>query len=216
MTNIKVHFDNNLGSEGVMKPVIAQSGVRFGYSHPKLSRTIEIFRSPQDMIKLVSMFHVPAVKTLWVFDDLIMLRSYMVTMLTGVCESFDWFSNNKNPMDIMLKNAQRGYATYHNDKELRALELYMTSPANKVWGYDMISNRKLFTGIYSKDHIFFRVDQYPLGLRYGKPIIPVDQPLVTSHEPYGGVPVLKHKGDTIKFWNEGSGNQWYVSPPPVL
>jgi hypothetical protein len=195
--------------------IVSDSGIRFIFTHVRLSRHIEIFRTPRDPIKLVSMFHMPSVKALWTFEDLIMCRSYIVAMLTGVCETFDWFSTNKIPMDITLKNAQRGYGTYHNDKEIETLEKYFQLPREHAWSYRMLAKRSLMTGQFSYKHQFFRIDQLPLGIRSGQPLIPGSEVVEMASSSRPEALSLTHNEKPISFWKEKSGAQWHINPPPV-
>lgn len=196
-------IDRNLGGGGSYDVTRCVSGMRISFTHPRLPRSFEIFRSPKTPLKLVSQFHVPVVKAYWNFQDLIMCRSFVVSMLTGVCESFDWFSNNKNAVFIILKNAQRGYATHLNVRELLTVEKLFASE-EKVWGYYPIAKMSLITGVHDRRFIFFRTDGEPLGLRYGQDRQAVDFTLTSAaHAP--AIPIEVHK--------LGSGDYWHVASP---
>lgn len=210
-------MSKNLGSRVIYKTVPGASGVRFHVSHPRLHRHFEIFRTNWSHLKLVAGFHVPCVKAYWNFRDLVMTRSFLTSMLTGVCESFDWFSSNKIPLDIILKNAQRGYSVVLNGKELVCIGEYLGKQEG-VWAYPQFATRRTMTGEFIADHPFFRVDVIPKGVRAGMPIIGgqkmSDAPInvrntytVPIELTFGGKPIIRTR--------EGTGGHLHINPPPV-
>jgi hypothetical protein len=143
------------------------SGVRYHVSHPRLGIKIEIFRSPQERMKLVAGFHVPPARMYWDFNKLWYLtRSCVSALVTGISENFNWFSSNKVPADVILKYAQRGITTILNLKELECLEKYLQK--SERWGYGFYKISEI-TGAFRWDHPFFRVDVQPRGVRWGLP-----------------------------------------------
>ena len=145
-----------------------------------------------------------------------MSHGFMVAMLTGVCESYDWFINKQNPMWVPLKNAQRGYSTYHNPQELEAISQLFGLPTDHQWSYPTLAKGSRLTGVHTRSNPFFRVDVLPKGCRAGQPAIP---PLVDdSHEPLSTAEAvsLRHGGLPVRFWREGSGSQWYIAEPPIF
>ena len=145
------------------------SGVRYHVTHPRLGIKIEIFRSPQARMKLVSGFHVPPARMYWDFGKRWYLtRSCAAALVTGISENFNWFSSNKVPADVILKYAQRGITTILNLKELECLEKYLQK--SERWGYGFYKIAEI-TGAFRWDHPFFRVDAQPRGVRWGLPVI---------------------------------------------
>jgi hypothetical protein len=171
---IKDKMNNNImslyGSEFKVEEMVTNSGIRYHFSHPKINRKFEIFRVPKTHIDLVSDFHVACVRMYWDFKELYMTRGCLASLLTGVNENFNWFSTNKNPIDIIFKYAQRGYTTILNMKELECASKYIGT-FGTLWNYG-ISKIQDITGSFDYIHPFFRVDVIPKGLRNGhKPII---------------------------------------------
>lgn len=203
----------NLGEKVDVKSISCGSGVRFHVSHPKLARHYEIFRTPLPLIRLVAGFHVWAVKALWNFRTLIMTRSFVVAMLTGVCESFDWFSCNKIPVDVVLKNAQRGYTIPLSQRELKTTLDYFRETKG-AWSYKTIKSTADFTGSYTKNSPFFRIDMFPAGLRAGKPPVQNTSTDVDNDHTYKQPIGLRYKGKRITNWKDGPGGTFSVTMPP--
>ena len=132
-----------------------------------LTRPMEIFHIfNSTAIKMVKRFHLPLVRMYYDSKDVIMLRSCIASLLTGVCDSYKWFSSNKIAADVMLKYAQRGVSIILNENERTILQEYIRS--NGRW--KTLPVDKWF-GICTTQHIFFHPDRWQGGLRYGlKPL----------------------------------------------
>lgn len=217
-------ISKNLGSPATYTLKTSASGVRFQVRHTKLDRHFEIFRTPLEFIRLVGGFHVPCVKAYWDFSrrDLIMTRSFVTAMVTGVLESFDWFSTLKNPIDVILKYAQRGYSTALNDKEFACVEAYLAKK-NGAWSYPQYASRKGMAGSFTNSHPFFRIESVPKGVRHGMQVMILDteddkngelgiDPVPTT-EPATALRVLNEIVIKKKI---GTGNCEYLVMPPLL
>ena len=83
------------------------ASIKYNLSGPGLPRPLDIFRIPYTPEKMIKKFHVNCVK-MYYDGDLILFRSCIAALLSGVNENYKWFSCNKIPMDVILKYAQRG------------------------------------------------------------------------------------------------------------
>jgi hypothetical protein len=100
-------------------------------------------------------------------------RSSLCAGLSGVNESYKWFSCNKVPIDVILKYAQRFVSTAVNETERVACSTFMATsdrwkPFTKISGYTY--------GSMSKNHQFFNPCSLNAGIRMGlreykKPVV---------------------------------------------
>jgi hypothetical protein len=92
-------------------------------------------------------------------------RSCLCAALSGVNDSYKWFSCNKVPVDVVLKYAQRGVATVLNKKEIVALIAFMK--LSDRWTPFINSPDFDVCGSMSLKHIFFHPDALDAGIRFG-------------------------------------------------
>lgn len=151
--------------------VATQSRFKYVMRHPRTHLTVEIFHTTQSHPELVAQFHVAAVRMFYTFDQIYMMRSCAAALITGIGENYNWFSTNKNPIDILLKYAQRGYTTILNHKELQCVQKFLTTstrwnviPAVKTSHSTCMAH---ITGVYNSSSTFFRVDAHASGIRLG-------------------------------------------------
>lgn len=188
------------------------SGVRFHLTHQVMRRKIEIFRTPQTPMRLVVGFHVAPVRMYWNFrDDPKMSRSCAAALVTGIGENFNWFSSNKVPADVILKNAQRGISTICNQTEMECLSAYLQK--SQRWGYGF-SNLQEITGSFTEIHPFFRVDAIPRGIRYGLDIRAANVGNYKNNIYKLSNPL--HHGDTVFTRYAEHDNTFRITAPPVL
>jgi hypothetical protein len=155
------------------------SSFKFKIYGPGLTRPIDLFRIPYAEAKMVKKFHVPCVR-MWYSDrqtakivdmeivskcDDISINIYdscLRALLSGVNNSYKWFSCNKIPADVLLKYAQRGITIVLNKKERDALVKYIRiSPR---WS-DLVDVESDIFGIVNSKHKFFYPAAFNLGIR---------------------------------------------------
>lgn len=161
----EINRDQEVPYRWVAKP--ARDSFRYHVTHPITKLKLEIFKTFRPPMEMVSNYHVTCVRMYYDFKQVWMTRNCASALITGICESYNWFSNNKNPMDIVLKYAQRGYTTILNIKELECIERFCTS--SERWNYVRSSGYSSIVGRFDSNHIFFRVDAVPKGIRLGLP-----------------------------------------------
>jgi len=146
-----------------IKEVKTLSSIKFKIYGPGIPRPMDIFRIPYRPCKMVKKFHVHAVK-MYFNNNLYILRSCVAALLSGVNESYRWFSCNKIPIDVLLKYAQRGLTIILNDIERSTTSKYLTE-ANK-WGLLLsqynINPEKIYCCV-NMGHPFFSSEEY--GIR---------------------------------------------------
>jgi hypothetical protein len=91
-------------------------------------------------------------------------RSCLCAALSGVNDSYKWFSCNKVPVDVVLKYAQRGISTELNKKEIHALIAFMK--LSDRWAPFINSPQFDVCGSMSINHIFFHPDAVDSGIRF--------------------------------------------------
>lgn len=150
-----------------IKEVKTIASVKYKIYGSGIPRPMDIFRIPYDPIKMVKKFHVHAVKMFY-DGDVTLFRSCVSCLLSGVGESYKWFSCNKVPADVLLKYAQRGLTIIHNRKERDALSKYIVD--NERWGLIIkklnIKSDKIYCCVTER-HPFFRPGIYNCGVRLG-------------------------------------------------
>lgn len=150
-----------------IKEIKTIASTKYKIYGPGLPRPIDVFRIPYDAAKMVKKFHVNAVK-MYYDGKISMFRSCITTLLSGVGESYKWFSCNKTPADVLLKYAQRGISIILNSKERVAISNYITD--NIRWGkmlkYCGINANQIYTTM-NAEHPFFQSGIYGAGIRLG-------------------------------------------------
>ena len=94
--------------------------VMYGYGRP-----IDFFKINVKAHALVFTFHLNIVRFWWDGRKVYGLASGVCAALTGLNQWYRWFSNNKDPIDIVLKNMQRSFTTLLSECEIQALMLYI-------------------------------------------------------------------------------------------
>jgi hypothetical protein len=100
-------------------------GFKWVLKGPGAKRPIDFFHVGCAPHTLVNRFHLNIVRFWWDGVQLKGFASAVCAGLTGVNQWYKWFSTNKNPMDIVLKNVQRGYTTLLNMREIGILTQYI-------------------------------------------------------------------------------------------
>jgi hypothetical protein len=116
---------------------------------------------------MVKKFHIHAVKMFY-DGDVVLFRSCVVCLLSGVGETYKWFSCNKVPADVLLKYAQRGFSVILNSNERSAISNYISGHSR--WGPMLekinMSSNEIYCCVNSR-HPFFRPGLYSSGIRMG-------------------------------------------------
>jgi hypothetical protein len=153
------------------------TNVKFKIYGPGLPRPFDIFKTYKTPDKLVKLFHLSAVRMY--YDGQVMLfRSCITSLLSGVCESYKIHSCKKVPADILLKYMNRGITNVLNKSEIRSVATYART--NERWRFLFNHLVKFCNGI-NANHPFFSSG---MGIRSG---------LVSNHE--------KKQVDSIKTDN---------------
>jgi hypothetical protein len=139
-------------------------GFKWVLKGPGAKRPIDFFKIWTSPYALLYKFHLNIVRFWWDGDKVRALCSGVCAALTGVNQWYRWFSNNKDPMDIVLKNIQRGYTTLLNHNEISTLEEYIS----EVDKYKYIAN-KFTNGKVSINHSIFVSNDG--GIRYKIPTV---------------------------------------------
>lgn len=150
-----------------IKEVITIASIKYKIYGPGLPRPMDVFRVPYDFVKMVKKFHVHCVKMFY-NGDVTLFRSCVSCLLSGVGESYKWFSCNKVPADVLLKYAQRGFTIILNSKERETISKYVKD--NDRWGtmFKMINiePEKIYCCV-TENHPFFRPGLHKCGIRMG-------------------------------------------------
>ncbi len=150
-----------------IKEIRTLGSTKYKIYGPGIPRPMDIFCIPYDPAKMVKKFHVHAVKMFY-DNDITMFRSCIACLLSGVGETYKWFSCNKVAADVLLKYAQRGMSIILNDRERTALSNYIVK--EERWGNMIkaigIPAEKIYCSVMEK-HPFFRPGLYDSGCRKG-------------------------------------------------
>lgn len=109
---------------------------------------------------------IPAEKNIYIntyYKGVNIIRSCLVTALSGVNNTYKWFFNSKPCVEVILKYAQRGFTTIINANEMIALIEYMKiSPRWKQF----ISDDNDVMGLMGQNHVFFHPSILDAGIRH--------------------------------------------------
>lgn len=148
-----------------IKEIKTLASIKYKIFGPGIPRPMDIFRIPYDPVKMVKKFHVHAVK-MYYDNEVTLFRSCVACLLSGVGESYKWFSCNKVAVDVLLKYAQRGLSIILNKKERDATSKYIME--NERWGamlkYFNMEADKIYCCV-TADHPFFKPGLYDSGIR---------------------------------------------------
>jgi hypothetical protein len=163
-------------------------GFKWVLKGPGAKRPIDFFKIWTPAHVLLHRFHLNIVRFWWDGKKVRALGSGVCAALTGVNQWYRWFSNNKDPMEIVLKNTQRGYTTLLNYKEIEVLKMYLS----EVDKYKHLVGKFVFGKIH-RNHTIFGHDG---GIRYQFPemLILCDQYIDTSQYWANPIYMLKRLG----------------------
>ena len=182
-----------------IKEIKTIASTKFKIFGPGLSRPIDVFRIPYGPAKMVKKFHVPCVK-MYYDNQITMFRTCISALLSGIGESYKWFSCNKIPIDVLLKYAQRGITIILNSRERDAVSKFLKTDSR--WGEALrqlhISPKKIYCCV-TADHPFFHPGMHKGGIRktlrnfqrdinsqYTSSLV---VPMPTSIAPFGDLPL---------------------------
>lgn len=100
-------------------------GFKWVLKGPGAQRPIDFFKIFVPVHVLLFRFHLNIVRFWWDGKKIRGLSSAVAAALSGVNQWYRWFSNNKDPMDIALKNMERGYTLLLNVRECAVLKVYV-------------------------------------------------------------------------------------------
>ena len=145
----EMHGTEPTPSEFYMQKVTTMYSHKWAFRGIKLKRSMDVFKTPQEPHTLMSTFHLNIVRSWWDGRELRMFASAVCAALTGVNQWYRWFSNNKDPISIVLKNMRRGYSTLLEPRrEIPAMIEYI---ARK----DPAMSPSFIVGKVHKTHSFF-------------------------------------------------------------
>jgi hypothetical protein len=138
------------GREFHMERFNTLTSYKYIFKGTRLRRPMDVFRTKFAGHQLTFGFHLNIVRSWWDGHELRMLASGACAALTGVNQWYRWFSSNKDPIQIVLKNMQRGYTTLLNEQE----RLLLLDYVNSVDGWAHLRG-KIFLGQAAVDHPLF-------------------------------------------------------------
>jgi hypothetical protein len=167
-------------------------GFKWVLKGPGAKRPIDFFKIWTPAHVLLHKFHLNIVRFWWDGKKVRALVSGVCAALTGVNQWYRWFSNNKDPMDIVLKNMQRGYTTLLNSREIEILKMYLS----EVDKYKHLTG-KFVIGKIHRNHTIFGHEG---GIRYRFPkmLIICDQYIDTSQYWANPIYMLKRLGCSLE------------------
>ena len=112
--------------------------VKFKIKSPKLSKSIELFRTKQpDFFSVVARFHLPCVRAYYQGDNVYILPSCLTAMMTGLNIEYKYFAGVRDPIEIINKYITRGFGVLLNSNEIK---YWMTYNAEQDVGPFKTSN----------------------------------------------------------------------------
>lgn len=142
-----------------MKEIKTITQFKYKIYGPGVPRPIDVFRIGYHPARMVKKFHLHCVK-MYYDGQLMIFRSCIASLLSGVNESYKWFSCNKTAGDVLLKYIQRGISIVLNEVERDVLVNYI-----KITDRWNVSTGKTIYGPVQRTHRFFAPDGYDAGIR---------------------------------------------------
>lgn len=152
----------NITGRVYLKKIPTKFGYKWCLKGPGARRPIDFFPTRLTPHALTSRFHMNIVRFWWDGIELKGLSSGVAAALSGTNQWYRWFSNNKDPINIVLKYMQRGYTTLLNNKEFMILRKYI----DETDKYRFIRD-KLVTGKIGINHPIFTLSG---GIRFNIPL----------------------------------------------
>lgn len=116
------------------------------------------------------------------------IQSCLVTALCGINNTYKWFFNSKPCVEVILKNAQRGFTTIINEKEQIALIEYMK--ISDKWKQFVGENMDIM-GMMTQNHLFFNPCVVDAGIRYKLRKFKKAHVKIYNHKQHVGLPKTK-------------------------
>ena len=146
--------------EVYIKEERSETNTKFKIYGPGLPRPFDIFKTFNSPAKLVKLFHLSAVR-MYYDGNLMMYRSCISSLLSGVCETYKIHSCRKVPADIILKYVIRGISIVLNKNEIDTITAYIKS--SQRWRYIFNHVNKLCHTLDINNPIFTACN----GIRHG-------------------------------------------------
>ena len=122
--------------------------IRFKLTYKKINKTFELFKSANtDFFSTVAKFHLPCVRAYYHNNNVYMLPSCIGAMMTGVNIDYKYFAGIRDPYEIVIKYAKRGFGTILNKKELAQLKEHCTK--NNL-SQDYIGMKEVYSGMFTQ------------------------------------------------------------------
>ena len=169
----RIKINLNINEDSTNAIYLHKHPLKWGFKYvlkgTAVARPIDFFHVRVPVHVLMFKFHLNIVKFWWDGRIVRGLGSGVSAALTGINQWYRWFSNNKDPMSIVLKNMERGYTTLLNVGEIKTLQRYV----NEVDQYKHLSDN-LTHGKITQNHIIFA--STGLGIQFKlQPIKKVDE-----------------------------------------
>ena len=141
------------------------ASIKYKIYGPGVPRPMDVFRISYTPAQMVNKFHLHVVK-MYYNNTLTLFRSCISCLLSGVSESYKWFTCKKIPADVLLKYAQRGFTTVLNQVERETIANYiMTNDRYSLMiKYLQINPNDIYCCVNNK-HAFFKPSLYSAGIR---------------------------------------------------
>lgn len=104
-------------SKNILVMKISES-LKFKLKSPDMLHSIEAFRTRyDDFFSCVAKFHLPCVRGYYNGDNVYLLFSCVIALMTGINIDYKYFAGIRDPIDIINKYRMRGFGTMVNEKE---------------------------------------------------------------------------------------------------
>jgi hypothetical protein len=99
--------------------------IKFSLSHNLMHRTIEVFKSKNNNIfGILSNFHLDFVRAYWNGSTVIMLPSFISSMMIQLSTDYKYFASKHDPIKIINKYRSRNFGVILNKKEKAHMYYY--------------------------------------------------------------------------------------------
>lgn len=125
-------------------------GFKYVIKGEGVKRPMDLFMIVVPFPQLLYRYHLNIPRFCWDGKQLMGLSSAVCAAMTGINQWRNWFSNNKDPVDVCLKYISRGFTIILNTKEIVFVEMYIS----EIEKYKL-ANEFVSPGMFSENHTVF-------------------------------------------------------------
>jgi len=138
-------------------------GIKYKIVSKLLQKNIEVFRvKNKDFLSGVSQFHLPCVRGFYNGLNCYLLPSCISALMTFMNGNYKYVAGTKDPIEIILKYANRGFGTYINLNEREHVDKYISNVRQwrNIYGSHNVGNYMTLNDISDMHSVNYRCEDH--------------------------------------------------------